>query len=107
MHNGKQTHHCHDCGRQFVRCCEPYRIAEDERALIARLLVERLSLRGMCRAVGVTLTWLLGFLVQGSEAWPDPLHVQPIACHGNVMLRRLEVEAAAMASFVQKQAHKY
>jgi hypothetical protein len=28
------------------------------------LLVERISLRGICRAVGVTLKWLLGFLVQ-------------------------------------------
>ena len=106
MHNEKQTHHCHDCGRQFVRCFEQYRIAEDGRALIERLLVERISSRGMCRAVGVTLTWLLGFLVQGYEALPDHLHVQPIACHGNVMLRRLEVETDAIASFVQKKAHK-
>jgi hypothetical protein len=48
----------------------------------------------------------LGFLVQCYEALPDHLHVQPIACHGNVMLRRLEVEADEMASFVQKKANK-
>ena len=63
-------------------------------------------MRGICRAVGVTLKWLLGFLVQCVEALPDHLHVQPISCDGNVMLRRLEVEADEMASFVQKKAHK-
>jgi hypothetical protein len=66
IHNGKQNHRCHDCGRQFVDCSEQYLILEDTRALIERLLVERISLRGICRAVGVTLKWLVGFLV-GSD----------------------------------------
>ena len=56
--------------------------------------------------MGVKLKWLLGFLVQCVEALPDHLHVQPMTCHGNVMLRRLEVEAAEMASFVPKKANK-
>ena len=60
IHNGKQNHHCHDCGRQFVQCWEQYLIAADKRALIERLLLARLALRGICRAVGVTLKWLLG-----------------------------------------------
>jgi insertion element IS1 protein InsB len=106
IHNGKQNHHCHDCGRQFVQCCEQYLIAEDKRALIERLLVERISLRGICRAVRVTLKWLLGFLVQCFEALPEHLHVQPVTGHGNIMLRRLEVEADEMASFVKKKANK-
>jgi hypothetical protein len=38
----------------------------------------------------------LGFLVQCVEALPDHLHVQPVTCHGNVMLQRLEVEADEM-----------
>ena len=67
IHNGKQNHYCH-CGRQFVDCSEQYLISEDTRALIERLLVERISLRGICRAVGITLKWLVGFLVQCVEA---------------------------------------
>jgi IS1 family transposase/transposase-like protein len=106
IHNGKQNHHCHDCGRQFVQCFEQYLIAEDKRALIERLLVEPISLRGICRAVGVTLKWLLGFLAQCVEALPDHLHVQPLTGHGNIMLRGLEVEADEMASFVQKKTNK-
>ena len=106
IHNSKQNHYCHDCGRQFVQCFEQYRISDEKRGLIERLLVERISLRGICRAVGVTLKWLLGFLVQCFEALPDHLHVQPVTCKHNVMIQRLEVEADARASFVQKKAHK-
>jgi hypothetical protein len=61
IHNDKQNHHCHHCGRQFVQYCEQYLIAEEKRALIERLLVERISLRGICRAMGVTLSWLRVF----------------------------------------------
>jgi insertion element IS1 protein InsB len=106
IHTGKQNHHCHDCGRQFVQCFVQYRISEETRGLIKRLLVERISLRGICRAVGVGLKWLLGFLVQCVEALPDHLNIQPLPCDGDVMIRRLEVEADEMASFVQKKAHK-
>jgi len=106
IHNGQQNHHGHDCGRQFVQCCEHYLIADDTRSLIARLLVERISLRGSCRAVGVTLKWLLGFLVQCFEALPDHLHVQPVSCPRDVLMQRLEVEADARASCVQKKANK-
>jgi insertion element IS1 protein InsB len=106
IHNGKQNRHCHDCGRQFVQCFEQYLLSDDKRALIERLIMERISLRGICRAVGVGLNWLLGFLVQCFEALPDHLHVPPVTCHGNVMIRRLEVEADEMSSFVQQKANK-
>jgi insertion element IS1 protein InsB len=106
IHNGKQNHHCHDCGRQFVRCFEQYLVAEEKRTLIERLLLERISLRGICRAVEVQLKWLLGFLVQCVEALPDHLHVHPVTCCGNVMIQRLEVEADDMSSFVQKKANQ-
>jgi insertion element IS1 protein InsB len=106
IHNGKQNHHCHDCGRQFVDCFEQYLIPEDTRALIERLLVERISLRGICRAVGVTLKWLLGFLVRCIAALLDHLHVQPVSWTQDIMVQRLEVEADEMASFVHKKANK-
>jgi len=106
IHNGKQSHHYHDCGRQFVDCFEQYLIAEDKRTLIERLLLERLSLRGICRAVGVTLKWLTGFLVQCFEDLPDHLHVHPVSCTRDVLIQRLEVEADELTSFVQKKANK-
>jgi insertion element IS1 protein InsB len=106
IHNGKQNHQCHDCRRQFVDCSEQYLISEDTRALIERLLVERISLRGICRAVGVTLKWLVGFLVQCFEALPDHLNVEPISRTQDVVIQRLEVEADEMQSFVKKKEHK-
>jgi insertion element IS1 protein InsB len=106
IHHGKQNHHGHDCGRQFIRCFAQYLIADDTRALIERLLLERISLRGICRAVGVNLKGFLGFLVQCCEALPDHLHVQPITCQQDVLIQRLEVKADEMASFVKQKAHK-
>jgi transposase-like protein len=58
-HNGKQNHQCQDCGRQFVQCFEQSLISDNQRALIERLLLERISLRGICRAVDIGLKWLL------------------------------------------------
>jgi insertion element IS1 protein InsB len=106
IHNGKQNHQCHACGRQFVDCSEQYLISEDTRALIERLLVERISLRGICRAVGVTLKWLVGFLVQCFEALPDHLNVEPVSRTQDVVIQRLEVEADEMQSFVKKKENK-
>ncbi len=106
MHNGKQNHQCKDCGRQCVDCFEQDLVSDETRSLVERLLLERLSLRGIYRAVGVGLKWLLGFIVNRFEALPDHLHVQPVSCNQDVMIQRLEVEADAMASFVQKKANK-
>ncbi|MGE3536735.1 MAG: hypothetical protein AB7N91_04750 [Candidatus Tectimicrobiota bacterium] len=52
MHNGKRNHQCQACGRQFVECCEQDLVPDETRGLMERLWLERLSLRGICRAVG-------------------------------------------------------
>jgi insertion element IS1 protein InsB len=106
IHHGKQNHQCPDCGRQFVDRVEQDRAVDDTRALIERLRVGRMALRGLCRAVGGKLKWLSGFRVQGVEARPAHRHVQPLTWHGHVMLQCLEVEADELASFVQQKAHK-
>jgi transposase-like protein len=106
IHNGKQNHQCKDCGRQFVDCFEQDLVSDDTRALVERLLLERLSLRGICRAAGVKLKWLLGFIVTCFEALPDHLNVQPITSNADAMIQRLEVEADEMASFVQNKENK-
>jgi insertion element IS1 protein InsB len=106
IHHGKQNYQCKDWGCQFVDCFAQDLVSDDTRALIERLLVERISLRGRCRAVGVTLKWLLGFLVECFEALPDHLHVEPLTCHQDVMMQRLAAEADEMSSFVQKKANK-
>ena len=51
---GKQNYRCKDCDRQFVE--DSQRIGEEMKDLIKVLLLERLSLRGICRVTGVSLT---------------------------------------------------
>ena len=74
--------------------------------MVEYLLRERISLRGICRAVGVSLTWLLHFMGQCFAACPDDLHVQLPQCPTDVVLRRLEAEADEMWSFVKRKANK-
>jgi len=105
-HNGNQNHLGHDGGRQVVDCFEQHLIPDDTRTLIQRLLLERLSLRSMCRAVGVGLNWLLGWMVTCLEALPDHVNVQPISGNQEVMSQRHEGEADDRASWVQKQTHQ-
>ncbi len=61
-HYGKQNYQCKACRRQFVQNSQ--RIEDETRSLVKRLLLERLSLRGICRVTGVSLTWLLQFIVE-------------------------------------------
>src|SRR6516165_5045672 len=61
--HGTQHHLCKNCERQLSAGADHLLIAPERRAEIANLLRERLSLRGICRAVGVSLTWLLPCMV--------------------------------------------
>src|SRR5262245_32892373 len=102
----QQNHHCKACGRQFVLQAANRVMSEEQRTLVERLLCEKISLHGICRAVGVSIRWLMGFIVARFAALPDHLHVQPVSCTRDVLIQRLEVEADALASFVQKKANK-
>ncbi len=106
IHSGKQNYQCKACGRQFVVSTEERIISSEQRTLVEHLLCERISLRGICRAVGVSLTWLLHFMVERFAACPDHLHAQLPVNPTDVVLRRLEAEADEMWSFVKKKAHK-
>ena len=106
IHTGKQNHQCKKCGRQFVLHAENRTIGADQRALVDRLLCEKISLQGIGRAVGVSLRWLMDFLVARFAALPDHLHVLPVVAPGEVIIGRLEVEADEMWSFVAKKANK-
>src|SRR3989441_5530732 len=104
--HGKQNHQCKTCGRQFTANPLDRSIAPEQRLRIEQLLRERISLRGICRAVGVSLTWLLHFMVECFTACPDHLHAQLPARPTAVVMSRLEAEADEMWSFVQKKANK-
>ncbi|MGI9294596.1 MAG: IS1 family transposase [Pseudomonadales bacterium] len=104
--HGKQNHLCKACERQFSAEANPDLISQERRALIKNLLRERLSLRGICRAVGVSLTWLLHFMVECFGACPDHLNVRLPASPDKMLIYKLEAEADEMWSFVKKKANK-
>jgi insertion element IS1 protein InsB len=104
--HGKQNHQCKACERQFVATAENRIIADEQRTLIEHLLLERISLRGICHAVGVSLTWLLHFIVERFAACPDHLHVELPMEPTDVVIQQPEAEADEMWSFVKTKANK-
>ena len=104
--HGKQHHLCKNCECQLSAGAANRLIPAERRAEIENLLRERLSLRGICRAVGVSLTWLLHFMVECLASCPNHLYVRPSASPAKVWVYKLEAEADEMWSFVQKKANK-
>ena len=103
IQTGKHNHQCKLCGRAFVRMPENSLITEEQRVLIERLLLERISLRGICRAISVGLRWLLQFMVMRFHAAPEHLHVKPANTVPTVILQQLEAELDEIWSFVGKK----
>ncbi len=58
IHTGKPKFSCKDCRRQFVENPVWKPISNETKALIDRLLLERVSLAGIVRVTGVSAQWL-------------------------------------------------
>ena len=103
-HYRKQNFKCLECARQFVNSSDHY-ISQSKRALIAKALVERVSLRGICRIFEVSLTWLLKFMVQTYNEAPKDLGAKlPLkASAKNLKIIGLQIDEAW--SFVQSKAN--
>jgi insertion element IS1 protein InsB len=82
-------------------------INEEHRTLVERLLCEKISLHSICRTTGVSIRWLMDFMIACCAAVPEHLHVQPVASSGEVLLGCLEVEADELWSFVQKKTEPH
>jgi insertion element IS1 protein InsB len=54
VHNGKQKYHCKSCSRQFVNNPTKVIISIKRKQFIDRLLLERISLRGIARVTQVS-----------------------------------------------------
>jgi IS1 family transposase/transposase-like protein len=106
IHTGKQNYKCKNCGRAFVLVPENHIVTEAQRAVIERLLLERISLHGICRVIGVGLRWLLYFMVERFTAAPEHLYVQPASGTQRVILHRLEAEVDELWSFVGRRANR-
>lgn len=72
MHSGKPHHQCQACGRQIVVSADARIIAPAQCTPREPLLRERLTLRGICRAVGGSLRGFSPVMVDRIAAGPDP-----------------------------------
>ena len=73
--SNKQKYKCRDCDKQFVLNPEK-KISEEKRAIIDKLLLEKISLRGIARSVGVSRVWLQKYVKEKYQEQPEDLHVQ-------------------------------
>lgn len=104
-HHGKQNHKCKRCRRQFVAHPTKKYIDQHTRTLIDRMLLERISLRGIARVVEVSLTWLMNYIKARYEQTPEPLKAKH-RTGGGVLIMRYTSEMDELWSFVGKKANQ-
>ena len=75
IHNGNQNHKCKACGRQFVEAPRQKLISQETKALIDKLLLEKIPLAGMARVCDVSETWLQDYVNRKYEAIPRQVNV--------------------------------
>ena len=74
---GKQNYKCRDCGRQFVENPQWKPIDPDRKAMIDRLLLEKLPLAGIARVMEVSEDWLQGYVNAYYAAVSQQVQVKP------------------------------
>ena len=82
IHNGKAKFACKACRRQFVENPAWKPISEETKALIDKLLLERLSLAAICRISGVSKQWLQTYVNAKYEAVNQTVDV-PVQKNGS------------------------
>ena len=98
---GKQNYQCLICDRQFVIRHET--VSQANKELIKSLLLEKISLRGICRVLGISLCWLLNFIESLYLANAEDLDFQmPDEPEIEILL----LEADELWSFVRRKENK-
>ena len=104
---GKQNHKCKNCARQFV-LDNNHTVDEVLKEIARRTLLERISLRGICRLIGVSLKWMLNFAVQTWAEAPDDLGILPklLKIGSPKKIQVIGLQLDEMWSFVQCKEQK-
>jgi len=58
----KRRYKCADCQKHITQRGRDWFVSDEQIVLINALLLERLSLRGICRVVGLCLRWLMSYI---------------------------------------------
>ena len=75
--HGKQNYKCRDCGRQFVEDPQWRPISNEIKGIVDRLLLEKISLAGIARALQISELWLQQYVNQKSKTMPQEVQVRP------------------------------
>ena len=100
IHNGKSKSQCKDCGRQFVDNPNNIVISLPIKQLIDKLLLERISLRGIARVTGVSWSWLQDYVNSIMAHTPRQIKVS------GKLTGRLTIECDEMWSFVNSKKNE-
>jgi hypothetical protein len=105
-HYGKQNYQCKDCQRQFVESGQDWFVSPSEKALIRKLLLERISLSGICRVCGVSETWLLSYIKELYSSLPDDLNADlSLPDLEPYLSTRMEEEISRIEAIKKTQLH--
>jgi IS1 family transposase/transposase-like protein len=99
-HNGKPKRRCKDCGYQFVLNPIKHSVSLDIKLLIDKLLLERISLRGIARVTGVSWSWLQNYVNNKLSRIPKQIKVSAKS------KGKLTIECDEMWSFVSSKQNK-
>jgi transposase-like protein len=71
IHNGKQNYKCRDCGRQFVEHSQQKIISQETKALIDKLLLEKIPQASIARVCDVSEPWPQHYVNQKYASLPQ------------------------------------
>lgn len=100
IHTGKQRFKCYECGRQFVENPDKKVIDSATKELIDRLLLERLSLAGIARALKVSQQWLQDYVNRKYAGVPRTVKVS------SKKKGKLTIQCDELWSFVDHKGNK-
>ena len=101
VHNGKKKKECKKCRRQFVLNNTKKSVTRSEKDLIDKLLLERISLRGIPRVLGVSWRWLQDYVNIKLAQVPRQISVS------NKPRGKLTIECDELWSFVNSKGNEY
>ena len=96
----KQNYKCRDCGRQFVEEPQWRAVSVEHRAIIDRLLLEKIPLAAIARAMQVSEQWLQTYVNAKYASLQQKVQVTPKPKH------RLTVQMDELWSFVNDKDHE-
>ena len=98
--HGNQNYKCRDCGRQFVEDPKWRRISDDTKAMIERMLLEKIPLVGIARSLQISESWLQQYVNGYYATVPQQVQVEPKT------RRRLTVQLDELWSFVDDKGNE-